>query len=522
MPPDADNGRAALAAFRGAIHQAEPGAAAAGLYAYFEAACAAGEVAPLATDAATAPDAPAQVRTLRRRLQRLGYAVVEPGGTPDDDWTPGLAAALREFQREAGLPDHGRPEVATWDRLRELFDFETPLHTDWCFAAGKARPALVRAVRLRLAVLGLPVADGEEVARRAWAAVMADLGAPAADGGAALTPELAAQLFDHDGLVARLAQAPGEPGEGLPKERRRAVEALAVCAAKIELWLLGYEVAPDGVPVLRRTERGGRPGHSPIHLVETKASTALRRFFDDTELEGVMRFASERRLKAELPEFFRRARQLRAQEENLPRAQASGEIVAALEARLAERPGLWAELRAAGERMANLLFDGVRRAIAWVGRMLHGAARAVARLFEGAWLGNLCRVVWHFAGAVAFRLRKAAQVFCSGVEFLFSANQATEPVGQAWAARAADFDLRCVIDPAAGPDVVGDWAGRLTTKARHLGLATRMIALAAGAVRRAALGAGAGPLGWVPLVLGLARIYSEARALGRELDAVPL
>ncbi len=522
MPPEADNGRDALAAFRRASEGTAPGAAAAGLFAYFDAACAAGEVAPLEADASTETVAPAQVRTLRSRLQRLGYAVVEPGGTPAGDWTAGLAAALREFQREAGLPDDGRPAVATWDRLRELFDFETPLRPEWCFVAGTARPALVRAVRLRLAVLGFPAGGAAEDGRRAWAAVLADLGVPVADGGAALTPELASRLFDHDALVALLAQAPGEPGEGLPKERRRAVEALAVCAAKIELWLLGYEVVPDGVPLLRRTERHGRPGHATIRLVETEASTALRRFFDDTELEGVMAFASERRLRAELPEFFRRTRQLRAREENLPREQASREIVAALAARLAERPGLWADLHAAGERMANLLFDGVRRAIAWVGRMLRGAARAVARLFEDTWLGNLCRVVWHFAGAVAFRLRKAARVFCSGVGFLFSANQGSEPAGQAWAAREGDFDLRCAIDTAAGPEVVGAWAGRLTTRARHFGLATRMIALAVGAVRRAALAAGAGPLGWVPLVLGLARIYSEARALGRELDAVPL
>ncbi len=529
MTPVEESGRDALAAFRRACEHPEPDAGPAGLVDLVEAGCAARELAPVPLDGAEPAAAdPVQVRVVRDRLGKLGYAVVEPTGTDRGAWTPGLTAALREFQREAGLPDHGRIELQTWNRLRELFDFETELRTDWCFVDGRPRPALVRAERLRLAVLGFPVRkDGVERARTLWARTMADLGLADARLGAALTPESAALLFAHDALVERLGAVDQASLAALPATRRKALAGLMVCAAKIELWLQGYDVKPDGVPTLQRQRLAGRPGLRRV-VRESEPANALRRFFKDTELAGMMRFAPVERLQGGLPEFFRRVRELGREEGAASAERDSALVVQAIEERLAVEKGaapdlsLWAKMRAAGAAMANALFDGVRRVVAWIGRLLRGAAKALARLLEESWLGNLFRAARYFAGAVALRIRKAARVFASGVSFLFSAHQASEPAGHAVAMRGGDFDLRCVIDAGADAAVVGAWAEGLAARACHLGLATRMLALVFGALRRGLAGAAGGPVGWLALVLGLARLYSQARALGRELDAVPL
>ena len=519
-PPGAD---AALTALRASESVEDPFAQLAAAEAYVVAAWDAKIVPPLTIDRedlAEAPDdAVARTIALRDRLRRLGYELADVPGELRGAWDQGLHAALLAFQQEAGLHGQdGELTVESWDALQELFSFETPMDVPGWFTGDEPDRTLLRAVRLRLHVLGIekqPPFTGDfqpaDEAVRAFCGLVEALGvAPEA-----IHPQIdrrfAEVLFGHDHLVDRLAECSARL-EMLSGDMHDRAEHFLVCVGKIELWLHGYDVVPDGSSQLVQPAMHGAHGQSRV--TGNKTAGEFNKFL--REVGGASRVVPPGRIATHVPGMLLHMRALRRESREWSREQMSSIVVQELEVRLRTTKGLWKKIREAASRVISGLFDGVRRVISWIGRVL---ARGWDKLTSAAY--NLWRAVYHFMGSAAFNCRKALRAFGTGVQFFFSRGCCSEPAASIVYLRRADFDSTLMVNMAGEPSEAVNFGLSLTRKAQCLAIACRIIHLAATAVRIAARGFAANLGGFIPAIFGLASVYSQIRVLAKLLEALP-
>lgn len=239
-----------------------------------------------------------RIRAARSWLFALGYL-----GRDDDrtDYSPALKTAVAAFQREAGLVQDGWIGTAqTWPRLQELVTFEEPLTPDhWRLPDGSPRPALRRAVRLRLSVYGLEGDDALGLLDR----LLAVLGAGRLGTGSLFERHVSAMA--HDALLARLVSGAREPRVqrmmAEPGDHPDAADAfgLLLNMAKVELWL-AQEAEVDLNKAFRARLRFGRDLVLPR---EIKRDMVQYMAWVDEEVAGVSGLARafRRAIRAEVP-----------------------------------------------------------------------------------------------------------------------------------------------------------------------------------------------------------------------------
>ncbi|MFT3828661.1 MAG: hypothetical protein QM691_03045 [Opitutaceae bacterium] len=518
---DGAQAQAALAEFRARFDSAAPAADLVATAGYFAAACETGAVPPLSLDdedLAVAPDDTRErIRAVHDRLRRLGYAPLPP--EPTSDWRE-LRPAFAEFQREAGLCGEDRPcgelTLADWRALQELFDFETPMNVSRWFSGGVPRPALERAARLRLTVFSFdrpPRADNWRPSTEAMGA-FAEVAQTLELVDEPLPPELTSgfvsTLFGHDDLVAKIA------ARMAPVPANACVRDFLVCLAKVELWLHGFDIAPDGNPALTvRTFHAGRHGRwtdepSPVANFIVRACEDL--FADPAATPPPKR---PEQIPERVPALLAALERLRreAETKNEDAARDSAALIGRLQERLDAEPRLWARIREVGRKLTGALFDGVKRAVAWLARFFAKAIDWTVNALANAW-----RAIYHFMGSAAMRLRRALRTFADGAEF-FTAGLVADTAGRIVCAKSGDFDLRVLIDDRATENETRAFGVGLRQRSRMFAIACRMIRFVATAVRVALCGAAATIGGFVPLLLGLASAYSQLRELDQLLVA---
>lgn len=334
------------------------------------------------------------------RLHLLGYLrdPKDVNGAAGSPSRTRFLDAIEAFQAEAGLDVDAWTGPVTWRALQQLVTFEVTTAVElWFDAEQRPRPALIRALRLRLFALGLlgrrpgpsPPRLPQDALDAFWMLCcrlrIGTLGDPRPG-----LRELLSLLFDQDRLLAavvattrtaRIARRRRQVFSyaKLTTEPRREVDPevarFLACMAKIELWLLGFDVDITHVgnyPVYGFDRGSGRSNQ--------KLRRALDAFFDQLGQR-------DRRLRASLtPELFAAL---------LDPATAAGDGPAADKPRedgdfsqeVAEalRDGdsisrAW-EL---GRRLGMKLWDGMRRLLRWLGRGLRrilAVGRNLARAF---------------------------------------------------------------------------------------------------------------------------------------------
>ena len=262
-----------------------------------------GIAAPLASVDLVAADAHAALPQTRLRAARswlfaLGY-LTEDRDRPDYD--PALKSAVARFQEEAGLVVDGWiGEGQTWPRLQELVTFEEPLQVaHWTLESGSVRPALTRAVDLRLSVYGLDGAGGLPRFR----ALLGVLGIALPQGGS--QAEDYAALLDHDSLLAEIAASletsPVRKTMEDAADDSDAVEAFGLLLnfAKVELWL-----AQEAKVSLSTAYRGRlRFGRDLVLPGQIKDDMSNYMAWVDEEIPGIsgLRQAYRKAIRAEVP-----------------------------------------------------------------------------------------------------------------------------------------------------------------------------------------------------------------------------
>ena len=504
---------------------------------------------------------PGHLQALQKRLVRLGYlAASAVPRDPDAAVAPDLLrAAVLAFQGEAGLSADGWVGAETWNALQQLFTFEEAFDAArWFSPDGRPLPALVRALRLRLQAYGQwqSTSPGEpaladafarwlDQARLAgWEPPASSPGAPPGGANAAadteITPARVARLFDHNGLVAQLAADPercSPPAYG--PAAAGTMRHFLLCLVKVELWLHGYPVSPDGdsrltLRSLGRVNQGGAGGRRPAVFVATDSDffNVLESFLSDTGAPAVrgrgllhaMADAFEnadQRLDQLIPQVLRRTRELGDPPPD-PAAQAddaspplTDEQLADIIAGQKDPAGFWDRLTTTARNIANSLFDGIRRAWQWLKKKISAALAWTAEA-----LVNLARVVWNRLTEIGRLVGAAIEAFGRGVAFIVQPTLAGSDPSTIVLHHKLDIDFNVFVAADVTEDGLDPCLSGLRKSVAAFGITCDLLGLAI-SVARAALRSAAVATGiglWL-VAASLLRIIGELRELGTRLQA---
>ncbi|MBJ6766012.1 peptidoglycan-binding protein [Myxococcaceae bacterium JPH2] len=441
-----------------------------------------------------------RVRAVRARLALLGYSVRDVTSHRLD--AP-LRREVRRFQEEAGIVQDGWVGLETWMALQALITLEPPLDlSHWLLPGDEPRPALVRALALRLRMLGFeaPATARAKALREPLARFKAVVRTLGLDGGSALTDRAALELaFDDDALLSlgHMLQTPllveGSEDES---EAVRFIRRLV----RSELWLLGYDV-------------GALDSRTDTDVGRRLLREALVAFWRDQEHSDAELAARGGRIDEAL------VKALAAEHSH---AEVAPELVARF---VAENPqemkDVWTHT--ISRDPIFFLWDGLSRGARWLGRRLTMVgdslttvasvlAKGVAHAKTFWW--NLVRYAYQHASVVFTTLRKAMAMFVEGINpFLAGEMRVGAGNGLVACRLRLDGDLCVVVGPDAEPPRLQDLTERLT----RVGLCLRVGARAMALLTRETLQLFSGGAGWIPLLTQLVDDARRWNALLEEL-----
>lgn len=483
---------------------------------------------------------------IAERLWLLGYLKRKSwvASSQRDSHRQAFLEAVARFQTDAGLHVDAWSGDETWQALHQLVTFESATHVDRYCDGDVPKAALVRSLRLRLWALGLlkkkpTISERNDQLpvrglARFWA-MWRGFSTTPLPAEPPPTPELIDLVFEQDKLLANIAGLSGSirrrSGERLVFRRRRFDDesstvnedaaTFLVCVAKIELWLLGFDVDisdQSEYPVVNIRD-GATRAHDTLRV-------ALVRFWDglagDSDDDDAGLSASQRR--------ERRARRRRLRNAITPELFIAlqdpgtlGELTVSgkdptgkapeeddLSREVSDIVNTDEQVRATwsqGKGLGMKLWDGMRRLWRWIAR----GVRALLRIGR-----NIVRVFFRYS-LKAFEIARLSVVtvvessrrYVSGRIF---ENPSVHVIVD------AGGDMRAMIGPAALPDDVG-LAGTAVTRFGHAFLLScRILAMLLRAVRNVALGI----FGWARLLWVLVRCYSDIRPLYKAIQALSL
>lgn len=437
-------------------------------------------ITPLPKEKPESADAYSKSRleTIRDRLKLLGYLDRHAEGAAK--WEA-LELAVRRFQRaafgEERLTRDGWVGEQTWGALQELVSFEEPSNLERWLVDGRPCPALKRALHLRLYALGLVETPPGPTIRPT--SIDAGLSKLAAVARTLQWDDLELQtslsdidlatlevIFDQDVLVARLATSRSPDGV----EDKHLIRPFVIAMAKIELWLAGFEIKPDGYSADEHAsaDRGiDLNNDHPLYAV-------LIQYWDGVGKDH--HSASETKakvfVKSSFPSFFADVQALLAEtEDGLP----DSDIVFE---QLRQKPTLlqeaWDHVYGIGAR----IWDGIKRAWHWFKAMVSKVVGKIA-----AFVKNLSRIAYQYILKSYEGVEAVIKCVCSSITFftrpilkLPLKQLGISEVGWLVIGRDSDFDFRTLVDVNARCGEVNDMADYVTEKAKMFNLSCRFLA----------------------------------------------
>lgn len=466
-------------------------------------------------------------RTVAMQLWLLGYLEEEPEEDKASISPSTLWDALRQFRDEAGIdpPKAAAPDAIdddTWYALNELVTFEGMEGTDlteerlrerW-FEGGKPRPALRRAVQLRLFVLGLreegPGAElgpltSDTLIPLFWINLLFGLGTRTLS--QRYAPEPLALLFDQDRFVEALSEAGGDEEfrirrpQFLSRARARDLaQSFIVNVAKIELWLLGFDVSPDGETDYSVSGLGGRAR-------KTDLQAALEEYW--TELEQTSRGRAETLAESITPALFHSLRRTAEEAEAVEtdpegRRDYSREVVEEHLTTEQEIERAWSEVQ--NRRLS--LWDGLKRVWRWIKR---GVKKVVSWI--GSFFKNLARAFYRYASKGYKIVRLAVTSVIDSVEYFVEGRLASAPDGRIVLFNQADFDATVYVDEEGGGEAVPEFLRRMRRKTAVFEFGARILGFAVQTIRQIALGI----TGWARLLKSLVQSLRDLKPYYEQL-----
>jgi len=443
-----------------------------------------------------------RIRTIRDRLVNLGYLKQGAKSTVLDD---ALADAVLAFQKDAGLTQDRWAGNETWTALQELVSFEMPSNLPRWFDGTRPRPALVRAAHLRLFSLGMiqskpgnAEAGHVQSGLQQFIHVTQTLQFGPSDLKAELCFATLTLLFDQDALVQGLAAADAPKD----KDMRLQVHAFVMSMAKIEMWMLGFHVDPNGHNSAGRMPlRRSRSLDSNLYMETSSALyKAIREYWilhaDKTHAAtGAREF-----VRKSFPQFFKQLQIDTSAQSNID----SHEVYDYFNNTKNKKSlnGAWKRIKAMGAR----LWDGMKRIWNWLANL----AEKVIHYTE-----NIMRIGYEFIHKAYATVTTAIEVLVSSADFLVHKELPGSDASNVIAFHDLDFDFITISDVDATPEKVRRMADILSHHAAGFVLASSIISVLADVVKMAMKGAFTG---YLMLLVGLLNLYREIAALVPSLE----
>jgi len=470
-------------------------------------------ITPLPDEKPEAGDAYSKSRldTIADRLKLLGF--LDRNAPDDPEWVV-LESAVRRFQRAAFGEDRlvrdGWVGKQTWGALQELVSFEEPSNLARWMTDGRPCPALKRALHLRLFALGMADAPpGLSITPGSIDAGLRQLAAVAGEFGwedfhlktslAEIDLRTLELIFDQDALVVRLAVKKSV-------KNKLIIRPFVIAMAKIELWLAGYEIKPDGYGMDARVMVEGKgidlEDDNPLYI-------KLVEYWEGLGKDGRSSPKTKAKVfvKSSFQSFFAGIHAMLAeQEDGIP----DGDALFDLLSEQAESDGkatilqkVWDHVYMIGARM----WDGIKRAWRWFKAMVK---KAMEKAKEFA--TNLARIAYQYIRRAYEGMRAVIKGVCGSISFFTQRVLVFPPKvfgalgeGGLLVGRDKDFDFRALVDVDAVSGNVDAMSGYLASKAEVFGMSCRFLSsllnILLGLLRKVWFA------GWAGLLMALLKLY---------------
>jgi hypothetical protein len=492
----------------------------------------------------------ARLRTIAMQLFLLGYLDEKPDS--------GLSLAdirdeLTTFRADAGIslpaPAEGDPSFPesteengrsrpldeeeiddpTWYAIHSLVAFEpmagaeldaATIASRWMAKTddGQREPndALHRAIRLRLHVLGLgekPRSDTDLTwdldlvhpfvrVGRLLQLFGADLPGPAV---------IIERLFDADGILEALASAEAENDRFRaqillsrdPQVPAETLQRFITCVAKIELWLLGFNIQPDGendYPVAGFDD----PRSVFERLWRDPLRDPLKNYWRD--LVGESHWDAVALAKEVTPSLFKSL--LRHGEDEASTAFDKEDYSREIAARELETNTQIQYIWTAVEDYRLSLWDGLTRVWNWMKRKAKAIFRRVGRTLK-----NIARAVFRYASKAYKIVRLAIRSTIDGIRYVVGGRLASTPPGTALLMFRRDMDSRLVVNPGASSDDVERFGNVIAANGAAFAFAADMVS----AILSIAIGVASGLKGWARIIRALVESLRDLKPAYRKL-----
>ncbi|MCP4220604.1 MAG: hypothetical protein GY765_38610 [bacterium] len=460
-------------------------------------------------------------RTVATRLWLLGYLKTKP----DEDaasreiYTESFIQAVTRFQQDTGLADNERGWVgdSTWYALDALVGFESDTNVNQWYGDDKPMPSLERAIQLRLFSLGLYDSKPEPGFKGLKAKALDDfcrinfMFKLAGDGSLPWSPhpDTVTALFDQDNIVEKIADtASTEPGEsqGFFYDRPQTYDvkktnALAnrfiINVAKIELWLIGFDVPIDGKDDYTIT------GHSAA-LKNLTLFEALGKYWH--RLEGNRKLSGIDKARRVTPEFFKSLHGVHVHARDMDASSIDDDysLEVAKDKRLNSDKKIKKAWTAVRKRSVGL-WDGLKRVWRWI-------KKKVVKIIS-FFKKNIFRAFFRYATKAYKIVRTAVDSVVSSVKYYVNGVLEGSSVSNAVILHDADFDQTVFVNQDADPGKVEALGHSLEVRAAKFQLGLKIIGILLDTFRFGVTGL----LGWARLLTSLVRNLKELKPLYRRL-----
>jgi len=443
--------------------------------------------------------AASRIRTIRNRLFNLGYLAVDDKSASLDD---AIKNGIRAFQHEAGLTQDAWVGEHTWSALQALVSFEEPTHlADW-FNNGNANPALIRATHLRLFALGLmphkPRGINRAVIRAGLGRFLDAIDALGFDientGIEHLTADLQLDtltlLFDEDELIRCL----GASGRPLPGQHAglQSARALLINIAKIELWMLGYDIDPRG---FQHDDIAAARNSIELNLA-SPLFKAMKQFWVDKGESARSTMRSRSYLSKSFSIFFSELYQgtMLGQADELPD---SDKLFQQFSHDKNFIQIVWDYVKTFGAR----LWDGVKRVWGWFRRVIKSAARAAGEFMKG-----ISRIAYHYILKSYEAVQAVVKAVVHSIRFFTQQRLDISGRNRTVIFHDRDFDFNAVVHNGDSPENVRAMAESLKRKSGIFNIACQLFSALLNVLKGVVQGAFTG---WAALLMSLLKLYKR-------------
>ncbi|MBT3241903.1 MAG: hypothetical protein HN352_02060 [Bacteroidetes bacterium] len=484
-----------------------------------------GLVSDFATDMSTALDIKrqkVQIQTVASRLWNLGYLKkkIRPSQiikTFTD--TRVIHLAVKRFQRDAAIKADGWVGEHTWFALERLVSFEADFSAQDFFVNNKPLKVMQRAVQLRLFALGLADKrpgylfrglkheDLHPFIRVVNLFHLADKPIPQI-----MAPETINLLFSQKHMINMLAQRNHPGGENFiihfsasekMNYQHRLANRFIVNMAKIELWLLGFDVEING---RNDYSLGDERGDNP------KLSKALRRYYKN--FEGLNRQQTNKMAHSIRPDFFISLNQT-YQKDSIPVGQkmndemqsqdASAEVLKRLEDPI-KMEEAWNYIQNRGMR----LWDGLKRIWQWIKRLGHQVLDFIEE--------NIFRAFFRYASKSFKMISKALNCLVYSLAVYSKGHLPDGGGGKVQILFKGDFDTCIVIHPEAEETHIRKALESMGNLSVAFRISTEMFSHFIWVI----INLVTGPAGWARIMTALVRSLTEIKPLYEQIKNLML